>query len=163
MKSLHIAGMLALLAAPLVGATQVGAATATASLTVTATVAGTCTISATSMAFGTLSTTADNNPTATVTYNCSNGTYARITADQGQNWANASSDRVMVSGSNRLNYQLYLASERSRRLDDYAGAFDRTGTGSDATVTIYGRVRAADAAAAAPGNYTDTVTLTITY
>ena len=92
---------------------------------------------------------------------CTNGATAQINADFGMF---ASGDiRRMASGSNRLVYQLYTDTSRTTVLDTTTGAINYTGTGSNQTVTIYGRILASALSAAPKGEYDDTVALTITY
>lgn len=159
MKSQHLIGALALMAAPLVGATQLGAATATANLSVTATVAASCTISVTSMSFGTLSATANTDATATITTNCTNGTSASITTDEGMN-----GNQNMDNGEGALiQYRVYRDSARTGMFGPLDTPILITGSGVNQTTTLYGRVTTNSVSNKPAGSYRDTLRLTITY
>lgn len=97
----------------------------------------------------------------TVPVICTNGATATVTGDLGL-YASGSL-RQMASGSDRLTYQLYADSALTTVLDTTTGSIPYTGNGNVQTVTIYGRVLAADMISAKKGGYEDTVALTITY
>lgn len=157
-----------------------------ANLTVSASVANVCAIGSGTLNFGTLSlgiaastgassaafanirkstgptsSTNSADTSTTVPVICTNDASASVTGALGSNAVGYT--RKMASGSNLLTYELYADAARTTVLDTSAGSIAYTGTGSAETVTIYGRVAAADIAAAKKGSYTDTVALTITY
>ena len=149
------------------------AATATGSLTVQITVTASCTISAATLNFGTLGGTAviasATNASANVSVTCTSGSPYSIGMDNG---ANASgSQRRMKSGTNFLNYNLYVDSgltnawttaSSSTTCSTANSCYLGTGSGSTQTVPVYGRMPAVGSAPP-PGTYSDTVTMTITY
>ena len=165
MKSLHIAGMLALLAAPLIGATQVGATTKTATMQVSATVPASCTLSTGAMAFGNLNPSADNTATASVTVNCTAGAIVTLTGDWGSNNTDGYERRFLKSGAgNVLDYSIWLNNSRTVQFTPSAAAAGTiTGNGSDQTITLYGFIAQRNLVNVAPAAFTDTVTLTLTY
>ena len=81
------------------------------------------------------------------------------------------SQRRMKSGANYLNYGLYLdfgyvnpwtTSASNSTCTTTSDCYLGTGNGSAQLVNIYGQVPSTGTAPA-PGSYTDTVTMTITY
>ena len=158
----------------------------TANLTVSASVANVCAIGSGTLNFGTLSLGVGGSPVGTLSAGtnsrkstnltsstnaadasttvpviCTNAASASVTAALGSNAVGNA--RKMVSGSTLLTYELYADSARTTVLNASTGSISYTGTGTAETVTIYGRVAAADIASATKGNYSDTVALTITY
>lgn len=132
--------------------------------TVTASVTKACTIAtATELNFGTVSgllrTATDQ--TSLLRMTCTNRSAFQVGLDNG---ANASGNiRRMASGTGYVAYELYRDTQRTQRWGNTLNADTATGTGSgvEQTLTVYGRVPAQSAAAA--GNYSDTVTVTVTY
>jgi spore coat protein U-like protein len=149
------------------------AGTATANLTVQITITASCTINAATLDFGSNAGTAVAasavNGSTTVSVTCTNGSPYSIGMDNGAHVS--ANQRRMMSGSNYLNYNLYVDSGHTNPWttgssnsactttgDCYLG----TGSGSAQTVNIYGQVPSVGSAPP-PGAYTDTVTMTITY
>lgn len=131
--------------------------TASGNLTVTANVTKNCVVSATTLAFG------DYDPTATspldrdgtVTLRCTKGTAARI--DLG----NVGSRRMTSATTlDNLLYELY--SDSGRNTVWGAGVNWTAGSSGNTNVTVYGRVPAQQDVAAA-NNYTQTISVTVTY
>lgn len=161
-------------AAMLAGAAgSAGAATATTTFTVTATVLKYCTVSSTNLAFGnyTPSTGALTN-TATVTYACTNGTpITSIALNVGTTTGATMAQRLMSNGaSGTLQYNLYTTNAYTSIWGDgTGGSVTQAGTtgsglGTNSTLTVYGKLPdGATNQAAAPGSYTDTITVTINY
>ena len=149
------------------------AGTATASLSVSIVITASCTINAATLAFpataGTSLITTAVSASSTVSVTCTNGSPYSIAMDNG---ANASGNqRRMISGSNFLNYGLYVdaahtfpwSTATSNNSCTTAGdCYLGTGSGSAQSVNIYGLVPTT-AVAPPPGTYNDTVTMTITY
>lgn len=149
------------------------AGTATANLTVTLTITGACTINAATLAFpstaGTslLSTAVTASTTVSVT--CTNGSAYSVGMGQG---ANYSGGNRMASGGNYIPYGLYLdaawtqAWSTTTLNNSCSGGANTcslgTGNGLAQSINIYGKVPTV-ATAPAPGSYTDTVLMTITY
>ena len=69
----------------------------------------------------------------------------------------------MTSGANTVNYTLYSNSGRTTLWGNTVGTdtVAATGNGASQSYTVYGRVPTQ--AAPAPGTYTDTITVTVTY
>ncbi len=133
--------------------------------TVSANVAARCLIrTATDLAFGSVPgiLAANVDQTSLVTLNCTNTTAWKMGLDNGIN-ASGNTRRMTDGSGNYVNYELYRDSARTQRwgntvnVDTTAGA----GTGIDQGVTVYGRVPAPQNAT--PGNYSDTVTVTVSY
>jgi spore coat protein U-like protein len=143
----------------------ISAATSTSTMTVQMVITATCTVnSATTMNFGTqgvLSTNVDQTSTVQVT--CTNTTPYNIGLDAGAGTGATVATRKMTSGANTVNYTLYSNSGRTTVWGNTIGTdtVAATGNGSAQSYTVYGRVPSQ--AAPAPGTYTDTITITVTY
>jgi spore coat protein U-like protein len=141
------------------------AATATTTMTVQVSITATCLInSASTLNFGTqgvLSTNVDQTSTIQVT--CTNSTPYNIGLDAGTGTGATVATRKLTGGANTVNYMLYSNSGRTTiwgntvSTDTVAG----TGNGAAQNYTVYGRIPAQTTPA--PGNYTDTITVTVTY
>ena len=143
--------------------TSAHAATATASFAVTATVQATCLISATPMAFGTY-TGVQADTTSTISVTCTTSTPYTIGLNAGlATGATVTTRRMTGPSAATLAYSLSSDAPRAVNwgmtvpTDTVAG----TGNGSAQSLTVYGRIAAAQFVA--PGAYTDTVIATITY
>jgi spore coat protein U-like protein len=137
------------------------AATATDRLTVTATVQSSCALNGGTMAFGTYLSGQSTNldVVGRIHYvNCS-GTLT-FELDGGQ--SGDVSNRVMLSGSNQLRYQLYRNTSRSAVWGLAGNAHQiQLLTPLTGTVDVYGRIPSGQAVA--PGSYSDTVNITLTF
>lgn len=147
-----------------------GAATANGTFQVTANIISSCTISGATLNFGgsidPVNTSAPVDGTSNLTIRCSNTTPYTITLDAGANAGGAGNfaARSMISGVNKLAYQLYTDVGRTSVWGDGTAASTTvTGAGSGAVQTraVYGRLPSISTAI--PGGYTDTVTVVITY
>ncbi len=149
------------------------AGTATGNLTVQLTITAACTIGAATLDFGSASgtsllTTALTAST-TVSVTCSNGSPYSIGMGQGSNY---SSTNRMINGTAFIGYGLYLDSadteawSTTTSSSSCSGGLNTcslgTGNGSAQSVNIYGKVPTVSSAPA-PGAYSDTVVMTITY
>ncbi len=126
-------------------------------LTVSASVVGTCKfVSATStLAFGALDPSVGTavNVTGNTTYWCTKGvSTAAITADNGANNSGGRRMKHATSATDFIPYSLTLT----------PSATAPAGPGTPLTLGLAGGVLGADYTAVAAGNYSDTVTLTIT-
>lgn len=106
------------------------------------------------------------NATGTVYTTCSNGLPNTLTLDQGLNAGTGSTEtapvRQLRSGSNVLAYFLYTNSSRTTAFGNTSGTGAvLTGTGLNASTTVYGQVTPGQNVSA--GNYADTVVVTVTY
>src|ERR1051325_2529104 len=143
----------------------VGAATTTSTFTVQMTITATCTVnSASTLNFGTqgvLATNVDQTSTIQVTWTHTTPYNAGLDAGTGTGATVAT--RKMTSGANTVNYTLYSNSGRTTVWGNTVGTdtVAATGNGSAQSYTVYGRVP--PQAAPAPGTYTDTITVTVTY
>lgn len=146
------------------------AGSASDSLTVTATVVSACTVSAATLNFGgsidPLAAATPVDASSTLTVVCTNTTPYAVSLDAGLNAGGAGNfgSRTMKSGSLSLGYQLYTSAARAVVWGDGTGGsapVSGTGIGSSQTLTIHGRLPSLSGVA--PGTYTDTVTVTISY
>jgi spore coat protein U-like protein len=141
------------------------AATATSSFTVSITLAATCTInSASALNFGNqgiLSTNVDQTSTIQVT--CTNTTPYNIGLDAGTGTGATVTTRKLTSGAATVNYTLYSDSGRTTIWGTTIGTntVAGTGNGTGQNYTVYGRVPSQTTPA--PGTYSDTITVTVTY
>jgi spore coat protein U-like protein len=141
------------------------AATATSTMTVQMTITATCLVnSASTLNFGTqgvLSTNVDQTSTVQVT--CTNTTPYNIGLDAGTGSGATVATRKLTSGATTVNYTLYSNSTRTTLWGNTVGTdtVAATGNGAAQSYTVYGRVP--PQAAPAPGTYTDTITVTVTY
>lgn len=143
------------------------AGTDTTTFNVTITLTSTCDIHTgptTNMAFGSVASTATNVPaTSTLTVNCTSLTPYTIALDNGLH-GGAGPVRAMQGGSGTVGYQLYQDSAHSQVWGNTTGTggnvYSGAGTGAAQSLTVYGLVASANSPA---GNYTDTITATISY
>ena len=141
------------------------ALTATSTFTVSVQLNATCLInSASALTFlpqGVLSTNV--NQTSTIQVTCTNTTPYNIGLDAGTGAGATVAVRKMTSGGATVNYSLYSDSGYNTvwgntvSTDTVAG----TGNGAAQNYTVYGRIPAQTTPA--PGNYSDTITVTVTY
>jgi len=137
--------------------------TKTTTLTVEAMVVASCTISATPLAFGTYSG-AVNNSTSTISVTCTNSTAFNVGLNAGTASGATVTNRSMTGpGSALLGYSLYSNSGRSANWGNTVGTNTVAGTGSGTlqSLPVYGQIPAGQYPT--PGNYSDTITATITY
>jgi len=141
------------------------AASTTSTFAVQVAITATCTInSAATLNFGTQGVLATNvDQTSTIQVTCTNTTPYNIGLDAGTGSGATVATRKLTSGGATVNYSLYSDSGRTTvwgntvSTDTVAG----TGNGSGQNYTVYGRIPAQTTPA--PGNYADTITVTVTY
>ncbi len=140
--------------------TPLWAASGTSSFDVSIQVLATCSISASNMTFSniTTGTTSNTDATSSLTVNCSNGTPYTIALGNGNNY---SGGRRMTNGTTNINYYLYSDSGRSTQWNS-ASTQTGTGSGSDQSFNIYGRIPPGQSAPFT-GAYSDTIIATVTY
>lgn len=138
----------------------------------TATISANCNIGVSTMNFGSVSSISANiDSTATITAQCTNTTPYSIGLNNGAN-ASGSQNRMRLGATtNYINYEIYTDSARTHLWSTTTSTTSctggtstcvlATGTGSNQTVTIYGRVPAQSLPAA--GTFTDTVVVTVTF
>src|SRR3954463_8918806 len=141
------------------------AASTTTTFAVQATITATCTInSASTLNFGTVGVLAANvDQSSTIQVTCTNTTPYNIGLDAGTGSGATVATRKMTSGANIVNYTLYSNSTRTTVWGNTVGTDTAaaTGNGSAQSYTVYARVP--PQAPPAPGTYTDTITVTVTY
>lgn len=160
------------------GAALAGPSPQTGSFAVTATVNASCRVTGTTnVAF---SSTVAYDPAdvhfaapldaaGNVTVRCTKGTTAAVALDQGLNPAGGSTcvnplRRMSDGGAERLSYGLYTDAARTTAWGCDATndqSFTAVGSNSPTTLQVFGRIPAAQDVA--PGSYTDTVTVTVTF
>jgi len=147
------------------------AATTTATFTVSATVDSQCqSISANALSFGNYNpaSATDNDAQATFAVRCTSGTPIVVSLNKGTTTGGTIAQRLLGSGTTDtfLNYNLYTATGRSLVWGETAGTntMSETGTGlgTDVSFTVFGRIPAGQSNIK-PGNYADTITITVTY
>jgi spore coat protein U-like protein len=140
------------------------ASTATGSFNVQVAIASTCVVtSATNLNFGTQGVlSAAVNQTSTITVTCTNTTPYNIGLNQGVNGSSVTT-RQMSSGSATINYSLFSNAGMTTNWGQTVGTdtVAGTGNGSGQAYTVYGQIPAQTTPA--PGTYTDTITVTVTY
>ena len=133
---------------------------------VIATVIPACLVTATPMNFGaTINAISDVVPTgvSSVDVLCTSGTAYTIYLDAGLNAggsANYTRRSVALAGA-KIGYQLYHEIGRTTQWD--VTGSPGVGDGTSKPLNVYGQLNAASLAAAAPGAYVDSVTVTVTY
>lgn len=102
-----------------------------------------------------------------ITVRCTNTTPFNIGLNAGTGPSATTTTRVMTSGSNTLNYALYSDAAQTKTWGNTIGTDTVAGNGlgmaaGNAIVkTVYGQIPYQPGTV--PGNYTDTVTVTVTY
>jgi spore coat protein U-like protein len=152
------------------GAAQAAGNTVTTTFQVSATVKPNCTTSATALGFGNY-TPGSGAITAnsTITVNCTKSTPYTVGLNPGSTTGDAFIQRLMTSGANTLQYNLYTTAALTTVFGDGTGATGTdsgTGTGmaNALTYTVYGQVPDnATNQASLPATYTDTITVTVSY
>lgn len=129
---------------------------------VTATPPRTCTVTATALNFpvtGVLSAAVISDSRITVT--CTSTTAYSVQLDPGKNADGAGGRRMKAATGGLVGYGLFRDTARTVAWGSGGQAVTGTGTGSAQQLTVYGRVPAQ--ATPAPGTYSDTVVVTVTY
>lgn len=131
---------------------------------VSATFANTCQIAtATDLDFGSTSVLIGNRDrTSTIEFRCPTGTAWRVGLDNGSH-PNGTTRRMASAAGNHIQYELYRDNSRTQRWGNTVGTDTSNGNGTNVvqSLTVYGRVPVQPLAA--PGAYSDTVTVTLTY
>lgn len=163
----------------IVGQSSSEAGTLTSTFAVSATISGTaaCTsISATAMSFGSVAASGTGTATSTLTVNCStNAPYSITAVGAVPGCLGATLINVMgASPTSNPGYTLFKDAAHTLPLapaatnpctGSTATALTGTGTGAAQTQTLYGQLSGTiqGNTATAPGNYTDTATITMTF
>ncbi len=146
--------------------TAASAQTATGSFNVRITIQADCRInSATALDFGTTGVIAANiDQNNLVSVQCTNGTAYNVGLSAGAGSGATVSNRLMTGpGGATVSYNLYRDAARTQQWGTTVGTNTGTGAGNGQiqTIPVYGRV--APQATPAPGVYTDTITITVTF
>ena len=125
-----------------------------------------CSITTTGVSFGTYDVY-DASPVdsiGSVRYQCS-GSTGTFTISLGTGSSGTFQSRTMVSGADKLNYNLYLDAARTSTWGDATAAtswfMESNATGKPVTLTVFGRIPPGQDVAA--GIYTDTIIVTIQF
>ncbi len=149
----------------LLGAKAAHAASATTTFTSQITLAATCVInSASTLNFGNQGILAANvDQSSTLQVTCTNTTPYNVGLDAGTGAGATVAARKMTSGGATVNYSLYSDSAHTTVWGTTVGTdtVAATGNGTGQGYTVYGRVP--PQTTPAPGTYSDTVTVTVTY
>ena len=162
--------MLAVAGTLLIASGTAGAATKTTTFGVSAVVNPNCLVSAQPLAFGGYDGTAAKTSTSDITVRCSNlTTYAVSLSTGGGTFA----QRLLSgNGTNKLQYNLFTSGGPGATIwgdgTNNTGTMGGTGAGMAAanakTLTVYGELPDNEFNQGAPtGDYTDTITVTVTY
>jgi spore coat protein U-like protein len=139
--------------------------TTTTTFTATITLAATCVInSASTLNFGSAGVlTANIDQFSTIAVQCTDTTPYSIGLDAGTGTGATVTVRKLTSGATTVNYTLYSDSLRTTVWGNTppTDTVAATGNGASQSYTVYGRVPAQTTPA--PGTYTDTVTVTVSY
>jgi spore coat protein U-like protein len=160
----------AAVAASLLAAGVAQSATTTTTFAVTATVQSTCSATATALPFGAYTPgggALTNN--STISVKCTKNTPYTVALNAGTTTGTAFTQRLMASGANTLQYNLYTTAGFATVFGDGTGSTATSaGTGAGVatanTLTVYGQLPDSAAnQAAIPGSYSDTITVTVSY
>jgi spore coat protein U-like protein len=123
-------------------------------------------VTAGAMAFGTYVPDAATDQTAssTVSVSCTKTTPIQISLNKGTTTGATTAARKLASGSDTLNYNLYSDSSRSSIWDDASNKVAGTGAGLSTKLdfTVYGKIPSGQVDTV-PGDYSDVVTVTVSY
>jgi len=141
------------------------AATTTSTFSVQLTITASCIISsASTLNFGSSGVIATViNQTSTVQVQCTNTTPYNIGLNAGTATGATVATRKMTSGANTISYSLFRDAGMTTNWGQTVGTdtVSSTGTGAAQSFTVYGQVPAQSTPA--PGAYSDTITVTVTY
>jgi spore coat protein U-like protein len=153
----------------LVGATA-QAATINTTFGVTANLQATCSTTAAALAFGAYTPGAGaRTGNTTINVRCTKNTPYTVALNVGTTAGGSFAQRLMASGANTLQYNLYTSAAFASIFGDgTASTVTSPGTGAGLgtanTLTVFGNLPdSAVNQAAVPGSYTDTITVTVTY
>lgn len=158
----------AVLAATFAGSVQ--AATSTTTFAVTTNLQATCTTTASALAFPAYTPGAGaKTGNATINVRCTKNTAYTVALNAGTTTGSTFAQRLMASGVNTLQYNLYTTAGFTNVFGDGSASTSTVpgtgaGIGTANTLTVFGSLPDSAAnQATVPGNYTDTITVTVTY
>ncbi|BCX17408.1 MAG: hypothetical protein KatS3mg117_1090 [Geminicoccaceae bacterium] len=151
-----------LLATAVVAAAPARAATTTGNLSVTVEVVATCKVGAASLGFGTygVGQTADLRAQGSIAYEGCGTSQLKVHLDGGTSRNTAARTLVNAAG-NKLAYQLYRDSARSKVWGTGSNALTFTPTSASGTLVVYGTIPGGQSVPV--GTYSDTVLVTIDF
>ena len=140
-------------------------------ITVSATVQATCSATSGNLAFPAYTPGGGvKTGTATVSVKCSKNTGFTVALDKGTTTGGSLAQRLMASGTNTLEYNLYTSNSATPTIfgDGTGSTSTVAGTGAGVAtavpITVYGTLPdSTNNQAAIPGNYTDVVNVSVTY
>lgn len=136
------------------------------SFPVSATVAPTCTVQAEPLDFGSVAgfLTSNVDAQSNISLQCVKGTNYKVGLDNGQH-ASGNVRRMLGPGGNLIEYALYSNPARSRAWGNNPGidTVNRKAKGSVQNLTVYGRVPPQAQTTQPAGDYSDIVTVFVTY
>lgn len=143
--------------------TSAFASTTTTTFNVTAGIGNACTVSATNMNFYTVVTTVANTATSTITVNCTNNDVYQVGLGAGDSGVEtARYMKGINTPANHLTYGLYNNAGMTVNWGQTTGGqVAGVGNGANQVLTVYGNIPIQGS----PGtdNYSDTITVTLTY
>lgn len=160
----------ATVAAGIMAAGVAQSATTTTTFAVTATVQSTCSASATALAFPAYTPGGGaQTGNSTINVRCTKNTPYTVALNAGSTTGATQAQRLLANGANTLEYNLYSTAGFATVLGDgTGGSVTKAGTGAGVAtpvaLTVYGQLpdSAANQAAVA-GNYSDLITVTVSY
>lgn len=127
-----------------------------------------CTAAASSVAFGTYTPlqTSALEADGTITVSCTGALFDTATVSLSPGSSGTYTNRTLTSGASILNYNLYTSGAYSTVWGNGSGSSSTVQTliwffAPTATLTVYGAI--ASGQDPAPGSYTDTITVTVSY
>jgi spore coat protein U-like protein len=146
------------------------AATTTTTFAVTATVQSSCSATAATLAFPNYTPGGGTQiGNTSISVKCTKNTPFTVLLNAGSTTGDAFAQRLMASGANTLQYNLYTSAALSTIFGDGTGgtgtiAGTGLGVATANTVQVFGQVPDnATNQAAIPGAYADTITVTVSY
>jgi spore coat protein U-like protein len=146
------------------------AGTATTTFAVTANLQATCSTTATALAFPAYTPGGGAvAQTSTVSVKCTKNSAYTVALNGGNTTGGSVAQRLMNSGGNTLQYNLYTTATHATVWGDSSGtSVTQAGTGAGLAtanvLTVYGQVPDSTSnQLAVPGAYSDTITVTVSY
>ena len=134
-------------------------ATATATIAISASVLPVCTVSGGAIAFGAYAPSTAIAREGAVTLTCSEGVSYAVALDEGVQ-GDGTTRRMARGDGATLAYDLYRDAGHHQRWGSGGSAATGTGSGGTQTLPVYAAIAPS---AALAGNYTDSVTILVTY
>lgn len=137
----------------------------TTTLPVSATILENCTVLATPMVFAPSQVgTAAVDSTSTITLTCTPNADFDVALNAGANAVSGARNMKLATGAELLPYEIYQDAAHTQIWGNTAGVNTKLGTAPSgtATMTAFGRI-AANRPSVSAGNYSDSVTVTVTF